>query len=253
MKYDMPPLVGSWLSTASPIAAELMAESGLDFVCVDAEHSAVDLGTTQSLFQAIKAGDRSCRPFVRLPGGGYSDPKRYVDAGAAGIIAPLVNSKEEAEELVRSVKYPPLGERGVGFCRANAYGRDVLEHFETANDEVSLIVQIEHIDAVECVDRILSVDGVDGAFIGPFDLSASMGLTAQFENQDFIDARDRVLESCKRHDCAAGIHVVAPEPDEVLQRVSEGYRLIAYTLDITALWKVYSEGLNSIRSGLKNL
>jgi 2-dehydro-3-deoxyglucarate aldolase len=238
--------VGTWVSSGSSIIAELLAQSGADFVCVDVEHSAVDLSETQKLFQAIRSGAPRCKPYVRLAGVDYAQPKRYADAGARGIIGPLVNSREAAETLVRSAKYPPLGQRGVGFCRANGYGARLEEHFEKANGEIEVVVQIEHIEAVNNIDEILSVDGVDTAFIGPYDLSASMGLTAQFNHPEFIRARRRILESCVKNGVRPGIHVIQPNPDEVMERIAEGFQMIAFSLDITVL-------LGSFRSGFQRI
>jgi len=241
------PVIGSWLNTASPIAAELMAACGFDFLAVDAEHSAVDLPRTQALFQAIRSGSPDCAALVRLPGTDYSLTKRYMDAGAEGVIAPMVNSAHEAREVVRAVKYPPLGERGVGFCRDNCYGMTLDETVAAANERTLVCVQIEHVKAVEDIDAILSVEGVDAAFIGPYDLSASMGITARFDDPEFLAALDKVFEACRAHDVAPGIHVVRPDPWEAAARIEEGYRLIAYSLDITMLETSCREGLAEIR------
>lgn len=226
-----------------------MAACGFDFLAVDAEHSAVDLPQAQALFQAIRAGNPDCAPLVRLPGVDYAGTKRYMDAGAAGVIAPFVNTPEDAREVVRAVKYPPEGDRGVGYCRDNLYGMKLEETVAAANERTLVCVQIEHIDAVRSIDRILAVPGVDAAFVGPYDLSASMGLTAQFDHPDYVAARDRVLEACRAQDIAPGIHVVQPDPDEAITRIREGYRLIAYSLDITMLAHACRSGLDAIRKG----
>ena len=240
-------VVGSWINTGSPIVAELMAAVGFDFLTVDAEHSAVDVPQAQVLFQAIRAGNPDCAPLVRLPGKDYATTKRYLDAGAVGVIAPLINSAEQARELVQAVKYPPQGRRGVGFCRANMYGMHFDEAVASANDQTLVCVQIEHVNGVRHVDEILSVPGVDAVFIGPYDLSASMGITGQFDHPDIVEARQRVLDACQRHGIVPGIHVVPPDVDEVVRRFHEGYRLIAYSLDITMLTRTCQDGLASIR------
>lgn len=240
-------VAGSWLNTGSPVVAELMAQCGFDYICVDVEHSAVDLPQTQQLFQAIRSGNQHCAPFVRLHGVDYPFVKRYLDAGAMGVIAPLVVCKEEVETLIRATKYPPLGQRGVGFCRANNYGMNLSQSLKTADDEITLVVQIEHIDAVKNIDEILSVDGVDAAFIGPYDLSASMGIPAQFDHPDYLQAIRNIQQACERHGVASGIHVVKPDTSEVDQRIREGYRLIAYSLDITLLTTYFQQGVDAIK------
>src|SRR5690606_4565098 len=122
------------------------------------------------------------------------------------------------------------------------FGLEVAEHFEKANEEILIAIQIEHIDAVNNIDTILDVAGIDAVFIGPYDLSASMGLTGQFSHPDYLAARDRILAACKRHRIAPGIHVVQPVVEDLLQRVDEGYRLLAYSLDITMLMHTCTSG-----------
>lgn len=240
-------MVGSWINTGSSIAAELMAAAGFNFLTVDVEHSAVDLPQVQTLFQAICSGNPNCAPLVRLAGNSYAETKRYLDAGAVGVIAPFINSAEQARELVRAVKYPPMGERGVGFCRANNYGMKLNESVATANEQTFVCVQIEHVDAVACIDEILQVDGVDAVMIGPYDLSASLGITGQFDHPEMISATKKILTACQNHGVLPGIHVVQPAPDEVVSRYREGYRFIAYSLDITMLLNSCVEGLDHIQ------
>lgn len=239
-------VLGSWINSGSPIIAELMAQAGFDFLCVDAEHSAVDLPQTQALFQAIASGNPNCAAFVRLHGVDYPLVKRYMDAGARGIIGPLVTKREEAELLVQAVKYPPQGKRGVGFCRANRYGSDLEGEFLRANEASVCAVQIEDIEAVRNIDAILSVPGIDAAFIGPYDLSASMGITAKFDHPDFLAAKESILKACEWHSVAAGIHIVAPDVDALKKAADAGYRLLAYSLDITLL-QYQLDAVRSIR------
>lgn len=240
-------VIGSWINSGSPIIAELMAACGFDFLCVDVEHSAVDLPQTQQLFQAIRSGRADCAAVVRLHGVDYAFVKRYLDAGACGVVAPLVRTRAEAELLVQAAKYPPQGLRGVGFCRANAYGLRLTDEFARANDEILLAAQIEHIEAVRNLEAILSVPGIDAAFIGPYDLTASMGITAQFDHPDYLAARDAILAACQRHHVTPGIHVVPPDPAQAKARIAEGYRLLAYSLDITMLTTACTEGLAALR------
>lgn len=239
-------VVGSWVNTCSSIVAELMASMGFDFLTVDAEHSAVDLPQAQVLFQAIQSGNPECAPLIRLPGLDCTSTRRYLDAGAAGVIAPLINSAHQARELVEAVKYPPQGIRGVGFCRANMYGMQIDEAVALANDRTLVCIQIEHIDGVEHIDEILAVPGLDAVFIGPYDLSASMNITGQFDHPDMVYAKQRILSACHTYGVSPGIHVVQPNVDEVVQRFHEGYRLIAYSLDISMLIRTCQAGLSEI-------
>jgi 2-dehydro-3-deoxyglucarate aldolase len=206
---------------------------------------------SQILFQAIRSGNPSCAPFVRLTGNVYADTKRYVDAGAIGVIAPFINTREQAKELIRSVKYPPLGMRGVGFCRANNYGLQLKKSVETANDQTFVCVQIEHVEALDNIDDILGVNGIDAVMIGPYDLSASMGITAQFDHPKMTAAIKAVLDACHKRSVIPGIHVVQPETDEAIARIREGYRFIAYSLDITMLLNACVQGLGKIHNYLQ--
>jgi len=240
-------VVGSWVNTCSAVAAELMAAAGFDFLAVDAEHSAIDVPQAQALFQAIASGNPDCAAMVRLPGSDYQDIKRFLDAGAAGVIAPLINTAEQARGLVAAVRYPPAGTRGVGFCRANMYGMNFDAAVASANDVNVAAVQIEHIDGVRNIDSILSVPGIDVVFVGPYDLSASMSIVRRFDHPDFTAAMQRILDACKAHRIAPGIHVVCPDPAQVAKRIEEGYRFIAYSLDVTMLAGACQTGLAEIR------
>ena len=246
------PAIGSWVNSASPILAELMAQSGFDFLTIDVEHSAIDLPQTQCLFQAINSGNPNCSSFVRLPDTNYSSTKRYLDAGANGVIAPLVNTPEQASELVEGVKYPPLGNRGVGFCRANNYGIRLEEAFNKSNSETLVCIQIEHIKGVNNIREILDIDGIDVVFIGPYDLTASMGITGQFEHPEYLDARREVLSICKEKNIIAGIHVVKPDANEVKERIKDGFLLVGYSLDITIITDNCYNFINNINGYIRN-
>lgn len=244
-------LIGSWIQTASPISAELMAHCGFDFLAIDVEHSAIDLPQVQVLLQAIRSGNPHCLALVRLSCSDYAAVKRFMDAGASGVIAPLINSADSAREIVRAVKYPPDGERGVGFCRDNMYGLNIENRVKSANEETFTCVQIEHVRAVENIDQILSVHGVDAILVGPYDLSASMDITAHLDHEDYKAAIDKILHACKKHDVMAGIHIVQPDVDEVFRRIDQGFRMIAYSLDVTMMSHMSINGLKEIRSRLR--
>jgi len=228
-------IIGSWINSASPIITEIMSGAGFDFLCLDAEHSAIDFNTSLQLFQAMKAGNPNCAPIVRMQGNNYTDTKRYLDAGAVGVIAPLVNSKKEVEYLIQSVKYPPYGNRGVGYGRSHAYGFEFDKYMEFAKENIFIAIQIEHIDAVNNFEEMAEVDGLDGIFVGPYDLTASMGITAQFNHPDYLSALEKINSICKKNNLISGIHVVQPSPEEVIEKNNMGYNMIAYSLDITII------------------
>ena len=160
-----------------------------------------------------------CVPLVRLSGKDKNQTKRVLDSGAYGIIAPMVNTAEEAEMMVNSVKYPPRGKRGVGLARAHGYGMKFDDYMEQFNKHSIVILQIEHKDAVENIDAILSVKGIDGIIIGPYDLSGSYGIPGEFENHLIVEAEQRVMEAANSNGIPAGIHVVHRNAELLLTKV----------------------------------
>ncbi len=234
--------VGTWLVLGSPIVAEITAHMGFDWVVIDTEHGSIDIGTTQSIIQAILTTDTV--PLVRVP---WNDPmsiKRALDAGAYGLVIPMVNSREEAINAVQACRYPPVGVRSYGGPRARLYGG--VDYFEHANEELALIVQIEHVDAVNRVDEILSVEGVDGFFIGPSDLAISMGLKPGLDNTDprHIAAVSKVLASGKKHHAAGGILVSSPEA--VNERIAQGFQFIGLSSDESFMRSATSAALSKV-------
>jgi 4-hydroxy-2-oxoheptanedioate aldolase len=239
--------VGTWLVLGSPLVAEITASLGFDWVVVDTEHGAIDIATTQSIIQAINTTDTV--PMVRVP---WNDPmaiKRALDAGAYGLVIPMVNSREEAIRAVQATRYPPLGIRSYGGPRARLYGG--ASYFEHANEELALIVQIEHIEAVNHIDEILSVEGVDGFFIGPSDLAISMGLKPGMDQTDprHVDAVNRVLASGKKHRLPGGIHVGSPEA--VNERIAQGCQFIGLASDERFLRGAASAALDKVTKDRK--
>lgn len=217
------PSVGSWLNLASPFAAEYMAHIGWDWLVVDTEHSPIDMETTAHCFQAICTTDTI--PMARVAWNSPVLMKRLLDAGAMGLVVPMVNSPEEAELAVKAMKYPPEGIRSIGGGRCRLYGDDYQER---ANEEILVIVQIEHINAVKRAEEILSVKGVDACFIGPNDLAGSMGIKpGSPEHEEAIQA---VLKAAKDKGVAPGIHVFSA--DEANRRIDQGFLFIAVSSDV---------------------
>ena len=227
--------IGSWMSMAHVSIAEILASAGYDWVVIETEHTAIDVSEALRLMIAIEG--RGAIPLVRLA---WNDPiqaKAVMDSGAAGVLVPMINSKADAELAVNSVKYPPLGQRGVGLARAQGYGVTFDEYVQAANRDGLLMVQIEHIDAVRNIDEILSVPGIDGTFIGPYDLSLSMGMAGQLHHPEVEAAKQRVQEATTAHGLVPGIHLVHPDTaaEEMRDCVALGYRFIALGTDILFL------------------
>jgi 2-dehydro-3-deoxyglucarate aldolase len=221
--------IGSWITVGHPAIAEIMAQSGFDWLTVDMEHSAITLTEAQQLIQVIELS--GCVPLVRV---GSNDPnliKRVMDAGSHGVIVPMVNSAEDAEAAVKAVKYPPVGTRGVGLARAQGYGVDFENYKSWVEQESIVIVQIEHIEAVRNIEEILQTEGVDGFIIGPYDLSGSLGMPGEFNEPEVHEALETVKKAAKKMGIISGFHVVPPELSQLNGKIDEGYRFVAYSLD----------------------
>ena len=242
--------IGSWLSIPSPVVAEIMAQAGFPWLVVDMEHTVIDMETMQAMILAIESN--KCVPLVRLSGKDTSQVKRVLDAGAYGVIVPMVNTVEEAKMIVDSVKYPPWGKRGVGLARAQGYGMKFNDYKEHINDHSIVICQIEHKDAVENIDAILSVKGIDGILIGPYDLSGSYGIPGVFEYHLIVEAEQRVMEAANRKGIPAGIHVVHPNAELLLTKVKKGFKFIAYGVDMLFLATSCGQGVNVINKILSS-
>ncbi len=227
--------IGSWMSLAHTSIAEILAAAGYEWIVVDTEHTAIDNSETLRLIMAIERG--GAVPLVRLASNDPVQCKIALDSGAAGVIVPMVNTREAAELAVRSAKYPPQGTRGVGLARAHGFGPRFSEYVARANEDSLVIVQIEHRDAVANIDDIVAVAGIDGTFIGPYDLSMSMGLAGQLDHPDVAAARDRVLSATRARGLAAGIHLVHPDRamTDLTSYVSAGYQFLALSSDILLL------------------
>jgi len=237
--------IGSWLTIGHTAIAELMCRSNFDWLTVDMEHSAIDISDAFHMIQVISLC--GVKPLVRV---GTNDPnliKRVMDAGAYGVIVPMVNTKEEAIQAVNSVKYPPIGKRGVGLSRAQGYGYDFENYLEWVNKESIVIAQIEHIDAVNNLEEILSVEGIDGTIIGPYDLSGSLGIPGQFEDPKVVAALEKYEKISGEMGKPTGVHVVQPDENQVNKFINKGYKFIAVGLDALFLGNKVQETLNGIK------
>jgi 2-dehydro-3-deoxyglucarate aldolase len=220
--------VGSWIQIPHSSIAEIMGQAGYDWVAVDLEHGAVSIHQLPDLFRALELGNTL--PLARLAQGYSKDCKQALDAGAGGVIVPMVESAEQLEKIRSDVQWPPAGKRGVAFSRANLFGKYFEEYIEEAQQPL-LVAMIEHINAIDNLDDILQVKGLDAILVGPYDLSASMGLTAQFDNQKFVTALETIKHKTENAGIPCGIHVVEPSADKLCEKLDEGYRFIAYSID----------------------
>jgi 2-keto-3-deoxy-L-rhamnonate aldolase RhmA len=241
--------IGSWITFGHTSVAEIMAKAGFDWLTVDMEHSAITLHETQQLVQVIELS--GCVPLVRVGVNDANLIKRVMDTGAHGVIVPMINTKADAERAVGAVKYPPKGFRGVGLARAHSYGANFEGYRKWNETESIVIVQIEHIKAAENLEAILSVEGVDAFIVGPYDISTSLGVAGQFDHPEMTSVLSKILDTASRLKAVAGYHVVPPDTMQVLEKVKQGYRFVAFSTDFLFLGDSCRTGLETVRRTLE--
>lgn len=237
--------IGSWITLNHFSIVEMMADAGFDWLCVDMEHSVIDYYEAEKLIATIQA--KGLKAYVRV---GENNPriiKRVLDAGADGLIIPMVNTKEEAMKAVASARYPPKGKRGVGLARAQEYGFG-FEKYRSRNDDIVVIAQIEHIEAIKNLEDILSVEGINGTFIGPYDLSGSMGKPGQFDDDDVKEVIERYEKMAKGSNKLIGFHVIQPDYKLVQDKINAGYNFIAFSLDTLFLGTICREQMQLLNT-----
>lgn len=220
------PSIGTWLSLGSITAARFLARSGFAWLTVDIEHSLVDWETATHMFGAI--ADAGCTALARVPGNRHDHIKRVLDNGAHGVVVPMVNSRAEAEAAVSACLYPPVGDRSVGgSVHSLNFQCSPSEYYAKANDEVIIVLQCEHIQAVENAESIFSVPGIDAVFVGPNDLAASMRSKdgKPPSGEATAQAMKQILAACKKCKVPAGVHCYSPE--EARARIEEGWQFLA--------------------------
>jgi len=239
--------IGSWITLAHSGVAELMAKTGaFDWLAIDMEHSVVELRDVQEMIQALDLS--GVQPLVRLTSNDENQIKRVMDAGAHGVVVPLVNSKGDAERAVQSVYYPPLGTRGAGLARAQGYGASFQEYRKWLEKNAVVIAMIEHMKAVENINEILNVPGIDGYIIGPYDLSASLGVPGKFDDPLVIKAIQKIYAGGQVAEKAGGIHVVDPDLQALKKFIDDGFTFIGYGMDIRFLDAICRDHLTKIRA-----
>ena len=229
--------IGSWLNLASPLAAEVLAAAGFQWLTVDAEHAAFDLESAAHTFRAIEA--RGAIPLARAWDHDPVTAARLLDAGAWGLVFPHVSTVQQAEQLVRAVRYPPVGNRSLGTGRCTTLSPD---YYKVANSQILCIPQIEDMEGVENAEAIASVEGVDIGFLGPADLASSMGVPSG--HADHEAAIGRVREACARVGKPSGIPVMSAAAAR--QRISEGFRFIDLSNDMRMLRDIVNRELQAV-------
>ena len=238
--------IGSWLTIPHQSIVEILASAEFDWLAIDIEHAAIDIESVMNLIGHIQGN--GMQALVRVSKNEEVIIKRVLDAGADGVIVPMIKNKEDALQAVDYVKYPPIGKRGVGLSRAQNYGTGFGEYQEWVKNECVIIAQIEHIDAVNNLEDILSVNGIDGTIVGPYDLSASMGYPGEYEREDVKEALSRIDEITKKMNKPLGFHVIDSDHHKLLEKINKGYSFVAFSLDFFFLGDKAREEMKFLKS-----
>lgn len=236
------PLIGTLITLPCAEIADALSRLSFDWLWIDLEHGNLDLRDAQMLVQSI--GNR-CASLVRVPSQDEVWLKKVLDIGIDGVIVPQVKTAEEAQRLVSLCQYPPQGVRGVGIARAQGYGITFQEYIQQANEHTSIVLQIEHIDAVKNIHEILAVEGVDAVLIGPYDLSGSLQKLGEVQHPEVVETIQSILDACVQHNMPAGIFCATPEQAAHWQKA--GVNLLAIGIDITFLWRAAQQALLAIK------
>lgn len=223
-------LIGTLITIPSPTVAEIMVHSGFDWLFIDMEHSSIKLQDAEGM---IRAANNQAHCIIRCPSNDEAWIKRCLDTGADGIILPRINTLEEAQYAVYHAKYPPVGNRSVGISRAHGYGSTFNEYLGRANEDIALIIQCEHRDALDELNQMVALDGIDAIFVGPYDLSASMNKTGQVEDPQVQKAIGKILQVTKQAQKPLGIF--ATTPAGIQKWHDEGFSLLAVGVDSALL------------------
>lgn len=221
--------IGTWQQIPDSDISEMLADAGYDWVAVDLEHGGMSRHQLSNMFRAMEL--KGAAPMARVANADMVNIKTALEAGAHGVILPMITSREQLDAAVNHILYPPAGARGVGFCRANLYGRNFDEYMRGAAERILIVAQIEHIDAVNNLEAIIGHPRLDAVFVGPYDLSGSMNLTAQFDHPGFKEAMEHINTVCRRHGMPMGAHVVMPDAEKLRNNIEQGYQFIAYGID----------------------
>ena len=240
------PTAGHWISLPSPSVVELLASFQMDWLVFDTEHSPITTERLEDMLRAMKGTE--VVPIVRVLANDVGLIKQALDRGGYGVVVPLVSTPEQAQAAVAAAKYPPDGVRGVAGTRISRYGADLPDYYKTFNSQVLVICQIETTDGLVNVDAIAATPGVDVLFVGPNDLSASLGAFRQFDRPEFKSAVDHILKATQRHGISAGY--MCSTAEEVLEKVDQGFRFVCAGSDARLLGGAAGAMYGKIKAGL---
>ena len=228
-------LFGAWVSYAEPSITETFAKAGFDFLAIDMEHSTITLPQAQRIIAASQFYNVPCLPRPVSHSNDFFKP--LLESGSDGLLVQMVNTTDEVEKIINYLKYPPIGKRSYGVNRAQEYGFEFNNYITNWNDESTLIIQVESIEAVNNIDNLLSYDQIDGVMIGPYDISGSLGVPGDTNHPKVIEASKKVINSCKKFGKSCGTQLNDPNPKNIQSLFDLGYTYAILGSDLFVLWK----------------
>jgi len=241
-------LFAGWVSYAHPSITETFARAGFDFIAIDMEHSTISIEQSQRIIAACQSEGVPCLPRPFSHSNDWFKP--LLESGADGLLVQMVNTPEEIKAIIQDLKYSPMGNRSYGVNRAQAYGFDFDEYIDTWNNSSSFIIQVESIQAVENIDKLLDFKEVDGVMIGPYDMSGSLGVPGQTSHPLVIEASLKVIKACKKHGKSCGTQVSEATPESIQNLFDLGYTFAILGSDLFVLWK-WAEKMQEVMSSMR--
>jgi 2-dehydro-3-deoxyglucarate aldolase len=234
--------IGTWLTIPDLRNAEVLCLSNLDWITIDIEHNSISYEQVENIIRIANLYNK--KVYVRISSINEVDIKKVLDAGADGLIIPNVKTKSEVDKIINFAFYPPIGSRGVGLSRANNFGKNFDKYFLKKSKTIKIIVQIEHFEAVHNIEEILANKNINGFFIGPYDLSASLGVPGKFNSQIYKKYESIIKNFMKNKKMIKGVHVIEPDLNEIKKKKNDGFNFIAYSLD----FKMIMNSLEKIKN-----
>ncbi len=231
------PSIGAWMQIPSPSLAEIISSQNFDWVAIDLEHSQFNPETIKNIFRAIELNDKI--PFARLKSNSEDEIKTLLECGAGGLIFPNIKNSNHLKKILEKIYLPPKGSRGVGFSRANLYGKDFYNYVNKSYYPI-IIPMIENIEALNDIDNILKIKEVDSTLIGPYDLSSSMGIVGEIQSQKFLKTLNFYLNISKKYKKASGIHLIDPSKIKLKSLIKKGFSFIPFSLDVRIISEFYN-------------
>ncbi len=236
-------LFAAWVSFAHPSITETFARAGFDFIAIDMEHSTINQAEAQRIIAASQAEGVPCLPRPVSHSNDYIKP--LLESGADGMLIQMVNTQEDVKRLIDNFKYPPIGKRSYGVSRAQGYGFDFEEYITCWNQNSSFIIQVESIEAVNNIEKLLSFDEVDGVMVGPYDISGSLGFPGQTDHPKVIEASKKVITACEKYSKSCGTQIADPNEKNIKGLFDLGYTYVILGSDLFVLWK-WSEQMKKL-------